>query len=381
MKSLFDLVIPAERGNPRFLHAQSAPAFTAARRLMDEVFADFQDVDHSFVKEFQTGGFSPRVFELALFCALREQDLPLDRTHTAPDFVVRGAHPFTIEATTSNPANNAYPADADPSRGPMLLIPEDPDTAEQEFVFQAGKALRRKLIKRDVSGHAYWEQPHAADLPFTIALESFHRMDSLFHAVGPLSTYLFGRQDVPTFDKNGTLTLTAEEINIHEFGGKEIPSGLFAHPEARDLAAVLFSNSATINKFNRIGTELGYGPDDVAMVRIGSMPDPDPNAITPQLFGYVVGDYGPQAREPFCEGWHAFHNPYANKPLPAEALPSFTHHELLDDGRVLTTSSRLDPFSSQTWIFHGGTADQFARERLDKFLSATEHVHDQSQQP
>jgi len=381
VKSLFDLVVPAERASPRFLGVQSSPAFAAARRLMDEVFAEFRDVDHSFVKEFQTGGFSPRVFELALFCALREQELPLERTHATPDFVVRGAHPFTIEATTSNPVNNDYPADADPSRGPLLLVPEDLDTAEQEFVFQAGKALRRKLIKRDAAGRAYWEQAHVLGLPFTIALESFHSMDSLFHAIGPLATYLYGRRDVPSFDADGTLTLTSEPVANHEFRGKEIPSGLFALPEAKGLAAVLFSNSATINKFNRIGTELGYGPDDVAMIRIGDAPDPDPNAVVPQPFGYVVGDYEPECREPFCEGWHVFHNPYADRPLPAGALPDFTHHELLDDGRVLTTSIRMDPFTSQTWIFHGGAAGQFAQERLEKYLGAASRVYNQPEQP
>lgn len=379
MKSLFDLVVPAERVNRRFLGLTSSPCFLAARRLMDEVFAEFTDVDHSFAKEFQTGGFSPRVFELALFAALREQHLALDRTHAGPDFLVTGTHPVVIEATTSNPKADAGADEGDPSSGPLLLVPDDTLASEQEFIFQAGKALRRKLLKRDAGGRAYWELPHTIGVPFTVALESFHAMDSLFHATGPLATYLFGRRDVASFDEAGTLTLTGQAISTHEFAGKSIPSGLFALPEARYLAAVLFSNSATVNKFGRMGTELGYGPDNVAMMRIGSVVDPDPNAVVPQPFGYLVGDYGAEDRESFCEGWHVFHNPHAETPLRREALPEFTHHELLPDGRVLTTSPRLDPLSSQTWIFQGKTADQFARARLGHYLAIAERVRNDPQ--
>ena len=53
---------------------------------MNALFAKFTDVDGSFVREFPTGGFSTRVFELALFAYLQEHDLDLDRSHPAPIF-------------------------------------------------------------------------------------------------------------------------------------------------------------------------------------------------------------------------------------------------------------------------------------------------------
>lgn len=205
---------------------------------MSEVFADFNDVDHSFVREFQTAGFSPRVFELALFAALREQDLVLDRGHTAPDFVLRGGRPVAIEATTTNPPEGQDPDDVDPTAGLRRLVPDDLDAAEKEFVHQAGKALRRKLLKRDAQGRAYWEKPHVAGMPFAIALEAFHSASSLFHAISPLATYLYGRRDVAAFDDDGTLRLSAEKVTEHEHNGKVIPSGLFSLPEAKHLSAV-----------------------------------------------------------------------------------------------------------------------------------------------
>lgn len=74
-RSLFDLArkLKLEKASREFRDVREAHGYTAARRLMDEVFADFPDVDHSFVREFQTAGFSARVLELALFAALREQ--------------------------------------------------------------------------------------------------------------------------------------------------------------------------------------------------------------------------------------------------------------------------------------------------------------------
>jgi len=55
---------------------------------MNALFAEFTDVDGSFVRKFPTGGFSTRVFELALFAYLQEHDLDLDldRRHPAPIF-------------------------------------------------------------------------------------------------------------------------------------------------------------------------------------------------------------------------------------------------------------------------------------------------------
>lgn len=161
-RSLFTPIVPEAKMNRRFRDIRDATAFTAARRLMDEIFADFPDVDHNFVREFQTGGFSPRVLELAVFAYLKEQGYHLDRTSPTPDFVVTGDAPVAIEVTTSNPAEGADPDDVDPSVGLQRLIPDELPTAAREFVFQAGKALRRKLLKRDAAGRAYWEQPHVA---------------------------------------------------------------------------------------------------------------------------------------------------------------------------------------------------------------------------
>lgn len=367
-RSLFDLVVPIERTSRRFRDVRDSLAFTAARRLMNEVFAGFRDVDGSFVREFQTAGFSPRVFELALFAYLQEQGYDLDRTSPTPDFVISGDPRVAIEACTSNPPQAGDDDDAGLPASGWPSVPDDLPSEEREFVFQAGKALRRKLLKRDAVGRAYWELPHLGGVPFVIALQSFHNPGALFHSVGFLAEYLYGRRDIATYDSNGRLRLKAEPIGQHQLAGKNIPSGLFALPESANLAAVLFSNSSTVSMFNRIGTQRGYGPPDVAMIRIGTIVDPDPNATQPRLFGQLIGPVEPDQRETFGEGLHVLHNPWARTEVSLGTLRGVTEHRLLDDGRLLTTATRLSPFTSQTLIFRGAGAEAHAQLQLARFL-------------
>lgn len=363
-RSLFTPVTPPSELSELFTAVRDTRAFTAARHLMDEVFAEFPDVDGNFVREFQSHGFSSRVFELSLFAYFREQEYELDRTTASPDFVIRGSTPFAVEATTANPADSANMGEGDLPANDWPLVPDDLPEAQHEFVFQIGKVLRRKLLKRDAAGRAYWELPQAKGIPFVIAVEAFHSESSLFHSVGFLAAYLYGRRDVPSYDAEGHLRLATAPITEHEYGGKTIPSGLFAMPEARYLSAVLFSNSSTIAQFNRIGTEHGYGPDDIALVRVGVMPDPDPDALHPRLFGYVVEQCSPDERETFGEALHVLHNPWAKTPLPTEALRGVTEHTLLEDGRILTTARGPAPIGSQTATFQGPTARSRARGYL-----------------
>ncbi|MFB6674436.1 hypothetical protein ACFCWG_18915 [Streptomyces sp. NPDC056390] len=369
--SLFERVrkVSDEVTDPRFRVLRDHHIHQATRRLMDETFATFRGADRSFIREFQTGGFSPRVLELALFAALHEQGHTLEHTGGAPDFLLGGDNPVAIEATTSNPAQGASPA-ADLEQLPQgkhPLIPADLDDAEAEFVLQSAKALRRKLEKRSAQGHAYWEAPHVQSRPFVIALESFHHLSALFHTVGPLSNYLYGRRDVAARDDQGALILTSEKITEHRRGDTSIPSGLFAQPEAAHLSAVIFSNSATVAKFHRIGTELGYGPEDVAMLRCGGLPDPDPDAGRPIEHAYVVGDYGPEERETFSEGFHILHNPRASIPIADGTFPGFTEHRLRDDGLVLTTSAQPDYFTSHTLVLQGPDARARARGYVERY--------------
>jgi hypothetical protein len=379
VRSLFDLVVPPEKADVRFLGVRDSHAFTAARRLMNETFATFRDVDGTFVQQFQSSGFSPRVWELALHAYLKEAGLTVERPRPAPDFLVTSPITVAIEAATANPTqvlatgretnvDSSRPSAALSDPATWSLLPADVNSAQAEFVFQVGKALRRKLLHRDADGRAYWQLPHTEDAPFVIAVEAFHHDSSLYHSVSALAQFLYGLRPIAERDETGRLNVRSESITSHSHAGKIIPSAWFAEPDAAHVSAVLFSNAGTISQFSRIGTERGYGPEDVAIARFGTAVDPDPDAELPALFSYIVGDHDPGCEESFAEGLHVLHNPWARTPLPEGALPGTTEHQVLPDGRIQTTHRGFTPFTSITAHFSGPDA----REHAAAFLASWE---------
>lgn len=358
-RDLFAPTVPVDKLNPLFRHAALQPGHEAARALINEIYANFHDVDGSFVREFQTGGFSARVLELALFAYLEEKDLDLDRSAAAPDYVLRGQHSVAIEVTTTNPAQGTAP---DANTAPDLL-PADLPAADRQFVFQIAKAIRRKLIHRDARGRPYWDQPHVKGLPFVVAVGAFHNDHAQFEPDALVSNYLYGLAQALSRDNTGNRVITQEEIELHEFNGKMIPSALFRQPEAADLSGVLFSNQHTIAKFNRIGTEQGLGHPDTALVRFGTAYDNSPDAIEPHQFVYTVGRQPASYRETFAQGLHLFVNPWARVPFDRAAFPGIIHTSIDADGIVMPeVPEGFHPLLSKTAVWHGAGAHQVAAQ-------------------
>jgi hypothetical protein len=296
--------------------------------MMNEILSSLDQVEGGFVRDFQTSGFSARVAELALFAYLHEQDLELDRSVPSPDFVVRGSRPVAIEATTTNPSDDKAPNED------FTLVPTDLSADDRAFVVQIDKALRKKLSKRDAAGRAYWEKPHVAGLPFVVAVSAFHGEHAQWQTAVQVSEYLYGVRTVVATGPTGKPQARQENVSTHEWNGRTIASGLFGLPDAAYLSGVLFSNSHTAAKFNRIGTEAGHGSSGVQIVRIGARFNPDPDAFEPLPFHYVVGERPEHEREMWSEGLHLFINPDAAVRLDPDALPGATSW-ILQDGIIM----------------------------------------------
>ncbi|MEV4072010.1 hypothetical protein [Nonomuraea fuscirosea] len=372
-RDLFKPIVSAEKSHHLYRRLAQGATHAAARRLMNEKFSEFIDIDRSFVREFQTAGFSARVFELALFSYLQECNLPLNRANSAPDFVTLGPDPVAIEVTTTNQTQGSEPDDLTY----RALEREDIEEGNRSFIFQIGKALRRKLLHRDAQGRAYWEKPHVRNTPFVIAVGAFHEQHAQIHPMGPVGQYLYGRRAVINEGSPADTKFNTEAFRDHRWGEKTIPSGLFKQAEAAHLSGVLFSNAHTVSMFNRIGTERGYGAPKVSMCRVGTAYNRDPEAADPCLFAYVVGDRPANDLETFGEGLHLFLNPWAAIPMSPTALPGTTYHELLADGRFLSTfNGSLQPYSSKTLIFEGEHAELFARYHKLRFLDLVPPIGD-----
>jgi len=348
---LFKEVLPESQTNPLFRIVRDEASQSPTRRLMNRVFQDWPNRRREFRRDFQTGGFSARTWELALFAYMAERDYTIDLSFGRPDFLVsRGGVTVALEATTTNPPRNEFPQPK-----PVVLseglpqVPRDIEASRVELVFQLAKALRRKLHHLDSKGLHYWEAPHTTSLPFVIAVEAFHGDTALFHSDAPLASYLYGLRWTGTTTEHGKAEFTIEVIEEHRRGVRSIPSAFFASSEARHVSAVLFSNAGTASQFLRIGIERGMDDPDFTVVRVGTCYNSDPEAVEAIPFRYVV-EPG-KHRETFAQGLRLFHNPRALVPLPRGLFTDLSEMWLSPNGLVPGTHPPFAPFASITHVF------------------------------
>lgn len=349
--TLFDAKVPDDKAHPYFLALRDQPGYSGGRALMELIFSNYIDEDKNFIKDFQSKGFSSRVWELSLFAYLSEANLDLKPTGGAVDYIVSdGDLVVAIEAVTSQPPGQVVRTDNAPEF--KDVIPDDMDSASAEFVHQFGKALRKKWQKTNAAGQRYWELDGVKKLPFVIAVQAFHSGSSLIHGFGVAAEYLYGQAAVPAFDEEGRLTISSEKIDEHLWNGKSIPSGIFNDPEWADVSAVIFANGATAPQFNRIGVQEGLGDPRTMVLRSGTCANHDPNSIEPKPFIYQVGAEG-APNEDFAQSIHLMHNPNARNPLAHGFFPGASEHNRLQENGQIQSTLRAEfvPFSSLTLIF------------------------------
>jgi hypothetical protein len=330
--------VAPERFDAGFRSLLEMEKWSCARGIIEPIMRWYEDVDGNFVEQFQTTGFDARVWELYLFAAFVEMGYRVDRTLAVPDFTCESIdHEFCVEATTVGP-----------TRIKGQIVPPPPrDTPEQQRVFMreympikyAGP-LTAKLAKR------YWEKPNVAGKPLVLAIADFHAPQSMTASRSGLPVYLNGIDYTWHHDAEGRLHIQPFKIDQHEFNGKVVPSGFFNLPGSEHISAVVFSNSGTLPKFNRMGLLAGFGSPRVRMFRQGLAVDQNPNAAVPRPFFHAVHEAG--YAETWCEGLEVHHNPRALIPLPRHALPGAVHHRMRPDGQTVTAGPDWQSLSSVT---------------------------------
>ncbi|WP_426410219.1 hypothetical protein [Bradyrhizobium ganzhouense] len=335
----FTSVVSDERLNKSFVSLRNEEVFSAARGIVEPMMRWYDDVDGNFIEQFQTSGFDARIWELYLFAAFREMGYGLDRVHKAPDFIcVNPFVNFGVEATTVNPTRDA--------KGNVVASPPT-DTPDEIQAFltnympiKFGSALTSKLAKR------YWQQSHMTGLPLVFAVQDFSAPQSMTWTRSAFEKYIYGYAHDWQRDAKGRLIIRPRKIVSHRWGSKEIPSGFFDLPDTENISAVIFSNSGTISKFNRMGVLAGFGSDRLRLTRVGTAISHDPNASEPLRFIRRVND--PEYHETWREGLSIWHNPRAKLPLPPEFFPGIAHHRLLPDGLVQSMVPEWYPLGSFT---------------------------------
>jgi hypothetical protein len=341
--------------HPQFKSLRDLTGYAPARGLIRELQEHFVDPDGNFVEQFQTFGFDSRTFEFFLSAMLLASGHELDRSADRPDFlIVKEGVAAAIEAVTANPPSQKYIQ-------PYTIFsePKGLEEARQDFEhtlpIRLGSPLYTKLQKK------YWELPHVKDRPLVLAIQDFHIGGALASSNTPLMRYLYGIGQRWWHDPEGNLKIENHELATHKVGDKEIPSGFFKLEGAENISAVLFCNTGTTPKFNRMGHQDKYKTKGVRMLRWGTCYDHTPNASLPRPFVYEVG--GPAfAQETWGEGTVLMHNPYALKPLPDRWMGASLEQRLTNDQVVSLALEEFLPFGSLTKIFVNATRGDLRRE-------------------
>lgn len=314
LNELFVPIVPDEKLHPMFKILLNESRFEAARNIIREIVYSYTDPDGNYIKDFQTTGFNARLWELYLYMYLYDAGFHLIHDHAAPDFHCSyyGDEVF-IEATTVNPSQDEQRPDLPPPEKYEETLARCDDYMPIKF----GSSLYSKLNKR------YWEREHVQGKPLIIAVHDFHAEGSMTWSRTALSDYLYGLRVRLDAGEDGKPKPIFEKVEKHRWNGKEIPSGFFNLKDAEYISAVLFSNAATLPKFNRMGKLAGLGSESIKMVRTGVLFNPDPKALTPIPFSMDVDS--PDYEESWSDSLVMYHNPKAINPVNPDWFGDISH--------------------------------------------------------
>jgi len=347
-RDLFKPLVPTERLNSNFVHMQTHPSAEPAKMMAETVFRDFPNPDGNFVEQFQTTGYDSRIFELYSFAYFYYSGFSVSRDFDQPDFIIeRNGINAAVEATT---VNRTQPMPLETTRENHELSDEElQKRLSDELPIRFGSPLFSKLNKR------YWDLLQCKNIPIVLAIEAFFEDNSLYFSDYSLSQYLYGLRHFPDWTEEGKLVVKTSPIEEHSWKAKIIPSNFFKQPDTEHISAVIFSNSGTYAKFQRMGYQAGYHRGNLTFIRKGICYNFKPNATKPLPFSYDLDE--PLVVETWGQGLMVLHNPNALHPIPRgyfkDAAESY-----LKDGSVKTDLPSFYPYMSQTLCVSFGLDDQ-----------------------
>lgn len=321
--------------------------YQPAKLMMDEIYSRMSDIDGNFVEQFQTTGFNMRVFELFLFAYFDSCGYKIIRKYDRPDFIIQhDGIEVAIEATTVNPSGNIESKDyLNMNNEERLLF------LLNELPIRFGSPLRSKLYPKNKKGQPieqYWNLNHCKGKPFVIAIQAFFDENALIYSSSSLTYYLYGQYEYPTHDQNGVLHINRIPLENHRIEDKSIPSNFFSQPEAENVSAIIFSNSGTIAKFERMGYQEEYYSDFIKIIRGGTKYNPDPNASIPLNFSYDLDK--PLIKETWGQDMVVFYNPNAKIPLPKDFFADAAQTYIQDNIICSDINPTFHVYSSKTNI-------------------------------
>lgn len=325
MADILTPVVDEAKFNVLFRGLIKNPGYDPAFHLLQEVTKDFEDIDGNLAEQFQTTGFHQRLWEILLHQFFKENKFTIRREGDNPDFFIeKNKMEIAVEAVTSNPTDKDEETEKLIKQAFDFRNPEQQKTAQRHIIDQTtiklGSALYSKLTKK------YWEKKHIAGKPLVFAIEAFHHSHANNFPDYKIISYLYGFVIKQDKDIQGNTINRNEFIKEYTFNGKTIPFGFFNLEEAKNVSAVIFTNTGNLDKFNRMGRQDGYGNENVVLCRVGTYFTPEET----KYFEYYVGSG--KHTETWSEGFSVFHNPNAILPISKEIFEPNRQLWLTDKG-------------------------------------------------
>lgn len=336
---LFKDKVNNDQLNPFFKILRDNPSHQAARKVIEEISYHYTDIDGNFVDQFQSiNGFDARLWELYLYCFLREQGFSFTRNHYAPDYMIeKFGNELAIEAVVLGRDKEHAPGTF--KIDDLKSVEEINEIMKNEMPLKYGSALFSKLKKR------YWEKPHVKGKPFLIAIADFHEEFGMTWSFNALIEFLYGDKHDYYYDEDGKLHVTANKIEgFEKKNGKIIPAGFFSQPEVENISAIIFSSTATLSKFTRMGVQAGLGSEQSKVTRQGLFYNHEENASKPNMKIYEVDE---SCNETWSEGVTIFHNPNAKIVLDKGIFSNTIAQCESIDGVLYSDMPDVFPYSSQ----------------------------------
>jgi hypothetical protein len=313
-KTKNDILIPQvedEKLHPYFKALISEDRLEAARNIIKEIVYSYVDIDGNYIKEFQTHGFDARLWELYLYIYLHNAGLGIIREKPAPDYHIDyfGYECF-IEAVTVNPSRNPNRPDPEPPRTNTEI-----EILKDYLAIKFGSSLYTKIKKK------YWDQEDVKGKPLILAIHDYHMPYSMTWSRSALEHYLYGCRPLLKRNNNKEEIFCIEKIDSHSWKGKTIPSNFFAQEDSENISAILFSNAATITKFNRMGKLAGLGSKEHKLIRVGYRYDP----LSYEAIPFRCDVDSPEYEESWSDSLIMYHNPNAKHPIDINIFSDISH--------------------------------------------------------
>jgi hypothetical protein len=344
---LFKIQVTDDKLHHHFKILNELEGYQSAKEVIKEISYHYKDIDGNFIEQFQSlNGFDSRLWELYLFCFCREEMFSFKRVSNVPDFIIdKLGQEIAIEAVTVGRAGDNLD-ELTKKFDKLISIEEIEEKLKDEMPLKFGSSIFDKMKKE------YWKLSHVKGKPFLIAIADFHEGMSMTWSFPAIIDYLYGTRYSFHHEKTGKLVIEPHEIKeFKKKSGTRIPAGFFFQPNSENVSAVIFSSTATLSKFSRMGKQAGLGSPRYIIIREGFCYNHDEDASKPNYFKYEVTE---DCKELWSEGISIFHNPNANIPLDKDLFPSVAHHEFRD-GLIHSDNPDFLPYNSMNYIVKNAT--------------------------